>query len=174
MFKELNIMKPFLESPTREFNVREASRLLKISPATASKELLALSKRGLLRERKERRFIFYQSDTESEKYRDFKIFYNINKIRESGLLESLNKFYLKPSVMLFGSAAHGLDTETSDFDLVVLSEKTSVFQEKAKFDNILNRNLQIFNCKSLKDFKNEHLINSMLNGIVIQGEIKWI
>ena len=39
MFKELNTMKIFLEEPNREFNIREASRILKIAPATASKEL---------------------------------------------------------------------------------------------------------------------------------------
>ena len=26
----------------------------------------------------------------------------------------------------------------------------------------------------IKDLKNEHLINNVLNGIVIQGELKWI
>ena len=35
MFKELNILKVFFESPNKEFNVREIARIVKIAPAQA-------------------------------------------------------------------------------------------------------------------------------------------
>ncbi len=174
MFKELNTLKVFLETPTKEFNVREVSRLLKISPATASKRLKNLARKGLLKERKEKIFIFYKANLENEAYTDLKTFYNIRKIKKSGLINSVNDFYLKPTIVLFGSAAHGVDTETSDFDLLILSEKTKDFPHKKIFEKKLNRKLQIFAVKNVHDLRNEHLVNNVLNGIVLQGGIKWI
>lgn len=146
--------------------------MMKKAPATVSKELKELSRKKILRERKERRFNFYKADIGSEAYRDLKTYYNIRKIRNSGLIEELNKIYLKPTVILFGSACQGTDTDTSDFDLVVISEKTPKFQAK-EFEKKLNHEIQMFNIKSIKDLKNKHLINNVLNGIVLQGELKW-
>jgi len=171
MFKELNILKPFLEEPSREFNVREIARILKIAPATASKQLEDLKKKNLLKGRVHRTFKFYSADLENELFRDIKIFYNIRKIKESRLIEELNKFYLKPTIILFGSASRGLDIESSDLDIVVISEKTTQFKTE-NYEKKLNRIVQLFIVKNLKDLKNEHLIKNVSNGIVIQGEIK--
>jgi predicted nucleotidyltransferase len=175
MFKKLNILKIFFEEPSREFNVREIARILKIAPATASKELKEeLVKQSILKERKQKIFNLYKANLESDFYRDLKIYYNLRKIKDSGLLEALNKFYLKPTIVLFGSAASGLDTETSDFDLLVISEKIKEFPESKKFEKKLNRKLQIFVVKNIKELKNKHLINNIVNGITLQGKIKWI
>ena len=57
MFKEINTLKPFFEDPTNEFNVREIARILKITPATASKRLKLLKKQGFLKYRKHFRLI---------------------------------------------------------------------------------------------------------------------
>jgi len=66
MFKELNTIKLFFEEPIREFNVREVARILKISPATASKELKKFSEVGLVKERKERVLKLYKANLESD------------------------------------------------------------------------------------------------------------
>jgi predicted nucleotidyltransferase len=174
MFKELNNLKLFFEEPTREFNVREFARLKKISPATASKELTMLVKKGLLKERKERLLKLYKANLDSDILQDIKTFYNIRKAKDTGLIEALNKFYLKPTIVLFGSCASGLDTETSDFDLLIISEKRKEFPDKSKYEKLLNRKLQLFIVKDIKELKNNHLINNILNGIPIQGRIKWI
>ncbi len=174
MFKELNIMKIFFEEPNREFNVRETGRILRISPATASSHLNSLVNKGILTWRGERNLKLYKADLDREEYRDLKIFYNIRKIKDSGLLDSLNKFYLKPTIVLFGSAVTGLDTETSDFDILVIAEKTVEFKNLEVFEKKIRRKLQIFAVKDVKELKNPHLINNVLNGITIQGKVKWI
>ncbi|MBI2148380.1 nucleotidyltransferase domain-containing protein [Candidatus Woesearchaeota archaeon] len=174
MFKELKTLKPFFEEPNKEFNVREVSRLLKIAPATASKELKSLSKIGILKDRKERMLNLYKSNLENSLYKDLKIFYSIRKIKESGLVDSLNNFYLRPTIILFGSSAYGTDTETSDLDIVILSEKTKDFSETNKFEKKLNKKIQFFILKDIKDLRNDHLINNVINGIIIQGKVKWI
>ena len=174
MFKKLNILTLFFESPSREFNVREVARLVRIAPATASKDLQVFVKEGLLKERKERMLNLYKANLEDERYTDAKIFYNIRKIKESGCVDSLNKFYLKPVIVLFGSCTFGLDTESSDMDLLVISEKTEEFPDTKKFEKKLNRNLHLLIVKKIKDLKNGELINNVLNGISLQGKLKWI
>ena len=174
MFKELNMLKPFFEEPNREFNIREIARKLKINPATASKYLKKFERLDILIKRKERIMTLYRANLENDLYRDLKIFYNIRKIKESGLIDELNKYYLKPTIVLFGSCAKGMDTETSDIDLLIISEKTSEFTNKAKFEKKLKRKLHLIVVKDIKKIKNEHLINNILNGITIQGSLKWI
>ncbi len=174
MFKELNTLKVFFEEPTREFNVREVARILKISPATASKELKEMTKKGLLNERHERVLKLYKANLEGDFYKDLKVFYNIRKIKESGLIDAMNKFYLKPAIVLFGSYANGSDIETSDIDLLIMSENTKDLPELKTFEKKLKTKVHLFICKELKDLKNEQLVNNILNGIMIQGKIKWI
>ena len=173
MFEIFDILKIFFEEPSKEFNVREVARILKISPATASKELKSLAKMNFLKERKERIFILYRANLESDNYRDLKTYYNVRKLKESGFVDALNNFYLKPTIVLFGSAFNGLDTETSDFDLAIISEKTDMIDFK-KFEEKINRKIQLMVVRDVKDLKNEHLINNILNGLVIQGKIRWI
>ena len=174
MFSELNILKIFLEDPYREFNVREIARLLNISPATASKHLKYFSEKRILKYQKERIYDLYRADIESEKYRDLKVYYNITKIRDSGLLDEFDRYYLKPTVILFGSGSTGYDTKDSDFDFVIISVKKGIFQKQDIFEKKLGRSLQIFQVLDLKELKNEHLINNVLRGIVLQGEIHWM
>ena len=76
-------------------------------------------------------------------------------------------------MVLFGSAFYGLDTEDSDIDLVIISEKKQELPNFKQFEKKLNRKLQLFVVKDIKELKNEHLINNVLNGLVLQGEIKW-
>ena len=173
MFKEINTIKPFFESPNKEFGVREISRIIKVSPATASNELKELSKKGVLIIKEERGFSLYRANLESDLYKDIKVFYNLRKIKDSGILNEINNFYLKPTIILFGSFSNGLDNEKSDIDLTIISEKTKEFPKLKEFETKLKRELHFFIVKDLKDLKNTNLINNVLNGIVIQGEIKW-
>jgi len=174
MFKELTYLNPFFESPSKELGVREFARLAKMNPATASKILKNFAKKGILKEKKERIYILYKANLESSLYKDLKVFYNKRKIIDSNLLDELNKFYLKPTILFFGSGAKGLDDENSDFDLLIISEKTAEFPNIKNFEKKLNRKLQFFAVKDIKNIKNKNLLNNMVNGIILQGDIKWI
>jgi len=171
MFKELNILKPFLEEPSREFNVREIARILKIAPATASSQLKKMFQSKILKERLQKLFKMYSANLESDLYRDIKVFYNIRKLKESNFIKELDKFYLKPTIILFGSASKGLDTKESDFDLAIISEKISKM-ETERYEKELDRRIQIFPVKNIANLKNIELIKNVSHGIVIQGEIK--
>tara|TARA_Y100000310_G_scaffold144893_3_gene144226 strand:- start:41766 stop:42359 length:594 start_codon:yes stop_codon:yes gene_type:complete len=174
MFKELNILQHFFKEPIRQFNVRELARILKQAPATVSKELKALAKKGILQQEKERRFHLYKANIDSEYYKDLKVYYTIRQIKETGLLEALNKFYWHPDITLFGSAARGMDTETSDIDLLLITDKTEYCHELKQFEKKLHREIQIFPVKHVKSIGNKHLVSNMMDGIPIQGQIEWI
>lgn len=174
MFKEINILKIFFENPNKKFHVREAAKILKINPATASKYFKHLTKNEILKYKKERNLDLYKANIESEFYRDLKVYYNITKIRKSGLIGALNGFYLKPTIIFFGSAAHGYDTEKSDFDFVVVSEVAKDLKTKHGYEKKIGREIQIFVVKKLKELGNEHLINNVLSGILLQGDLKWM
>ena len=174
MFKEINTLEPFFEAPNTEFNVREIARILKITPATASKRLKELKCAGFIKHRKERIFDLYKADIDSEIYRNLKIYYTIQQLKDAGLIETLNRFYLKPAIVLFGSASRGMDTEDSDIDLLIITENIKVLPEQKKYEQKLKRKIQLFTHKSIKEIKNEHLANNMANGITLQGNVEWI
>jgi predicted nucleotidyltransferase len=173
MFKEMNVLELFFNEPTREFHVREVAKLLKITPATASKRLKQFKKKGVLQYRKEIRVDFYKANLENEFYLDLKKHNLVRKLKDSGLIEAINNFYLKPTILLFGSSAYGLDTSESDVDLVIISENNKEFKKLDYFEKKIHRNIQLFVFSNIKTVKNKHLLNNMLNGVIIQGEIKW-
>ncbi len=170
--KELIYLKPFFDSPSKEFTVRDISRILKISPATASKYLKDFHKQNILQYRKERILDLYSAHISSREYRDIKIFYNIRLIRESGLIEELNDFYLKPTIVLFGSMSNGYDREDSDIDLFIQCEGNNEFPQQKRFEKLFSKELQIFVHSSIKEVGNKHLMNNIISGIVLQGVIR--
>lgn len=168
-----NILDLFINEPDRKFNVREAGRLLKLNPSTASKHLNRLAKRGFLIKRKERNYILYSADAESQIFRDFKIYQNIKRIKDSGLMDFINQELDYPEVIiLFGSYAKGENTKRSDIDLFVLSESKKGVNFN-KFEKILGTEIQAFihNRKETQEMKikSKELLNNIINGIKLSG-----
>ncbi len=124
MFEELNVIRPLLEDPLRKFGVRELAREVSIAPATASTKLEKFRKAGILKLLKDHRLSLYYANMDHPSYRDLKVYYTISKIRKSGLIESFNREYVVPTIILFGSCSTGLDVKESDVDLVIISEKS--------------------------------------------------
>jgi hypothetical protein len=58
--------------------------------------------------------------------------------------------------------------------MLIVSEKTKEFPDVKRFEGKINRKLQLLVVRDVKKLRNEHLINNVLNGIVIEGRIKWI
>jgi predicted nucleotidyltransferase len=173
MFEKIELLRLFFTNPTKEYGVREVAKLLKIAPATASTKLRELNKQKLLSHRKERVYDLYKAAVQSPLYTNAKRYDTIERIHASGLFAAIEKQYNKPVLVLFGSAAHGLDTENSDIDLLILSENTAPFPEQKRYEKALGRPLQLFVKRSLKELGNEHLVTSVINGIVLAGELQW-
>lgn len=170
MLKEINNLKPFFEDITRELAVREYARLLRISPPAASKTLKSYAKQGILKSRKERRALLFKVNTGSRLFKDLMILYNKIKIENSGLVDELEKKFNYPIIILFGSFAKAENIPESDIDLCIISmEKKQVSLEK--FENELKHKIQIFNFTSISKIENKELLNNILNGVILRGEV---
>jgi predicted nucleotidyltransferase len=163
----------FIENPEKEYHVREVSRLVNQSPTTISKKLKELAKKNFLIFRNELNHSLYKSNNEYEEYKQAKISYNLNKLKESGLIDFLIKEYGYPeAIILFGSFAKGEDNKNSDIDLAVISpNKTKVNLEK--FRTKLKKEIQLFILSKkeivIMEVKNKELLNNLINGITLYG-----
>ena len=168
MLAIINNLKPFFEDCYRRINVREYSRLMKISPPTASKMLFDFNKEGLLLIEKDRNYIFYYANKNNQVFVDLSRIYWRNKLIE--LLDYLNKQLLNPAIILFGSLAKAEAKIDSDVDLCMISY-TKELNLKG-FEKKIKRRLQVFFFKSLNDIDNPELKNNILNGYILNGRIK--
>ncbi len=168
-----DIINIFIEDSYSKFNVREVARLAKLSPSTASKYLDKASKNGLLKKEKSRNFILFSADLESQEFRDMKIYNNIKKIRDSGIIDFMEKELNYPeTIVLFGSYAKGENKKDSDIDIFVLSESKNKL-DMQNFEKKLKAEIQIFfhNRKDLEHMKmnNKELLNNIINGVRLSG-----
>lgn len=171
MFKDSDMLRPFMET-NREINVREHARLQGITPATSSKYLRQFYKQGILSYRNERNLLLY-SAAESLQFRSLKTSWNIERIREAGLVQFLVRELREPlAVFLFGSFAKGENTSESDIDIFVLTAtKRSI--DVSLFEKQLRTTIQLVVCAP-EDIvklrkKNPHLLNNIVNGIRLHG-----
>lgn len=168
-----NIIILFLENVHKEFHIREIARIVKKAPTTVSKYLYKLEKERLLISKFERNHKIFIANIENENFKDLKIYYNIKKIRSSGLLSHLEEGFNHPeAIVLFGSFRKGEDIEKSDIDLLIITSLKKNL-DLSRFEKKLRHNIQPFllsknEIDSLKK-KNKELLNNMINGIVLYG-----
>src|SRR3989344_6948974 len=94
----------FKKEPEREFHIRELAKLTKKSPSTISKYLSKLEKDNLLTSRFKFNHKLFKANSENTSFKDIKLFYNIEILRNSGLMDHLIKEFNHPeAIVLFGS-----------------------------------------------------------------------
>ena len=171
MFKEITVLEQFLIDPVREYSVREYAKIIKKSPATTSKWLMELANKGYLESREFRNHLLFRAKKDEMCFIELKKYYNIKKIRDSGLIKFLEKEYNFPAIILFGSYAKAENNIESDVDIVVISERSDIVKLK-NYEKILNAEIQLFVVKKLSDLGNKHLMNNVVNGVVLSGNIE--
>ncbi|MFT4309187.1 MAG: nucleotidyltransferase domain-containing protein [Candidatus Woesearchaeota archaeon] len=173
MERILTILSPFFEDPQRRFGIRELSRILKINHTTVRQHLIRLKKEGYLEVEKEGLYSFYKIFL-SRKTLNLKLYYNLEKIRMSGLVEEIVRKYDYPTIGIFGSYAIGMDYADSDIDICILTSITNEV-DLTKFEKKLGRKISIhrFSEKSWSRLKktNPNLVNNIANGIVLSGQM---
>ncbi len=174
METKLTILKPFFEDPNKQFSIRQLSRILKINHTTIRQHLNKLVKEEILSLKKEGVYSFYKVIL-SKKTLNLKLYYNLEKIRASRIIEDMEKAYDLPIIVLFGSYSSATDSLESDIDLCIISNIEKVFSV-GKYEKILNRKISLhtFTKTSFAKAKklNKELINNICNGIVLSGELE--
>src|SRR3989344_1176763 len=143
MFKELNNLKPFFEDNYRRISIREYARIIKVSPATASKLLEQYYADKLLNKEQDRIYTYYYSNRENALFVQLLRIYWLQIFDKIGLIEYLEKELANPVVVLFGSFAKAEINPNSDIDIAIF---TSSKKELAlgKFQKRLKREMQLF------------------------------
>jgi len=175
MDKKIAILTPVFDDPAKEFNIREIARLTRLNHMTARKYLNQLVKEGLLSKKEYSLYVGYSANVMEKSFHNLKLYYNLEKLRKSRLIEDLEVFYEYPVIVLFGSYAQALDTKESDLDLFVLAAKKREFSSK-KYEKFIHRaiSLHLFSEKEFPELKmkNPELVNNICNGIALSGKLE--
>lgn len=174
METKINILRPFLENPNEEFQIRELSRLLKINHTTIRQHLLKLVDEDFIEVKKGKPYDYFKAKI-SEKFLNLKLYFNLEKLRESNLVEQIERDYDYPVIILFGSYASATDDSKSDIDLFIFTE-ISKEKDYSKFEKQLKRKIAVhlFSKDKLDSAKNKNpeLLNSIINGITLSGKLE--
>ena len=168
MLEIINNLRPFFEDCYRRINVREYSRIMKISPPTSSKILSEYKKKGLLLIERDRNYFFYYANRNNEIFIDLSRIYW--KLKLQNLINFMNRNLTSPTIILFGSLSKAEAKNDSDADICVLGYKKEL--NITKFETDLKRKIQLFSFNSLQDIKNKELTNNIINGYVLAGRLR--
>lgn len=168
MLKIINNLQPFFKDNYKKINVREYSRIKKISHPTASKKLEEYSKEKLLEKKEFKNYIFYSANINNKTFIDLSRIYWHEKFKSIGLIDFLNKVFHQPLIILFGSFSKAEINNNSDIDIAIFG-----FPEKivnlSKFERKIKRKIQVFQFKDIKSVKNTELLGNILEGYLLSG-----
>ena len=97
--------------------------------------------------------------------------FNIKNLYSCRLIDFLAEELSNPPIIVFGSYSKGEDLENSDIDLYVETPSKKEINLN-KFENLLKRKIQVFRYKNIREIKNIHLANNLINGIILNGFIE--
>ncbi len=167
---KLVVKEYFFTNPSAKMRVRQLERTLNIPLPSVIRYCKELEQEDILRKEVIGNVTFYTSNRDKKYFLEKKLF-NLKLIYDSGIVEYLKKELSNPVIIVFGSYSRGEDVESSDVDIYIetLSEKKLNLK---KYEDKLSRNIQIFGNKSIKQIKNKHLVNNILNGITLNNQIE--
>ncbi|MEA3430163.1 MAG: nucleotidyltransferase domain-containing protein [Nanoarchaeota archaeon] len=161
----------FFINPTAKLRVRGIERTLKLSLPSVIRYCKELMDEGILGIIRIGNVVFYTADKTNKIYLLEKRLFNIKEIFESNIIKYLRKELSNPAIVLFGSFAKGEDLEKSDIDIYIESLSKKELNLK-KFEKLLNRKIQIFKFKNIKQVSNPHLANNIVNGITLNSFVE--
>jgi len=152
--------------------LRNTSRLLKKTPTAVSNALAELKDEKVIKveKSKEMNLLSIQFNRDNPRSVELKRAENLKLIYESGLSDFLRENFPGCTTILFGSYSRGEDTIDSDIDIAVIGIKEKEI-DLAQFDKKLERKTIINFYSSFKGI-HKHLLENILNGIVLNGGVE--
>ena len=153
------ILELIYDYPNETFTVRRISKETKVPISTIQRYLKQLRKQEIIN--KENKFCY-------NSYSKFlKIFFMINKLYETGLVDYLGR-ELNPSLLIvFGSVRKGEYEKDSDIDLFIETTIKKDLDLK-EFETKLKRKIDLFIEPNLKKL-HKNLLSNVVNGIKLSG-----
>lgn len=162
------ILRLFFDYPTKSFQLREISRMLKLGMPSVKLHIDRLEKEEFIKREKRGTYASYRASG-NEKFMLYKKTDMLLRLHESGLIEFLADELSPNAIVFFGSASRGEDIERSDIDLLVITKEKDI--NLKRFEKSLKRKINILFEPNLKNVPKE-LLNNILNGTVIYGYLK--
>ena len=174
--KEENVLKLILEnSPLKEWHFEELVREAKMTKAVVNKWLKKYVSGGLLTHIKEKgKFPYFTVGSNNSTYYSFKRVYALEQLHKSGLISKLLSLKTAKTIIIFGSIVKGDWYKDSDIDIFFLGDVSDF--DKNKYEHKLQKNIElhIFQSKEEIDEVKTGLIQNILNGYVLKGQIQDI
>src|SRR3989338_4689778 len=155
----------FFLHPTTRLRVRQIEREVEVPLPSVIRYTKELEKERILKKTSIANIIVYAADRNSRNFLLKKKLFNIERLFSSGLIDFLIGELSNPTIIVFGSYARGEDIESSDIDLYVETPTKKVNLER--FERLLQRKIQIFMYKSLRNVENKDLANNIINGVIL-------
>lgn len=161
----------FFTNPNSKLRVREIERTLKLPLPSVIRYCKELKQENILTTINLGNSTFYTANKTHQNYILQKKLRNSRKIYESDLINYLKKELNNPAIVLFGSYAKGEDQENSDIDIYIETQSKKDLN-LSEFEKKLQRTIQVFKHKQLKEITNKHLRNNIINGITLNHYVK--
>jgi predicted nucleotidyltransferase len=117
--KTLELLAFLARRPLAKMYGREIAKSIKMSVGGTNQILRSLANAKMLNVEKRGRMLFYSVNMENPEVKQFKIFINVSELNP--LIDKIKMH--SDRIILYGSCADGTDTEKSDVDLFILTEK---------------------------------------------------
>ncbi|MFH1585217.1 MAG: nucleotidyltransferase domain-containing protein [archaeon] len=163
------ILQEFLNSPLRDFHMREISRRTKIAQPSVINYLNKLIEEGLVIKEKKGLYPTYRANREDNMFKNYKKFNLIREMDKSGLINFIDDSCHPDVIILFGSCSKGEDIESSDIDLFIQSKEKEI--NLSKHEKFFNKEINLFFEEDFSKLSKE-LKNNILNGIILRGYLK--
>ena len=168
-YSRYRVLTVFFREPRKVFHIREISRLVKLSQSSVTLHLKELAKENIILKTLEGLYGGYKANRENEIFRLLKLQNTILILNNSGCIKYLAEKIMPQSIILFGSAAKGEDTEQSDIDLFIESKEISISLKK--FEKLLKRKISVSFKENFMELSKE-LKNNIVNGIKLYGFLR--
>ena len=172
--KESRIIELFFNEPSKHWHFKDIVRQGKISENRANYWLKQLLKEKIIIYIKPKgKMPYYIANFEHTNYKNKKKLYTLETFYETGFLNHLETLSAD-TIVIFGSFSRADWHAKSDIDLFIIGNDDEL--EKGKYENIFHRDIQLFTFKNSKEIKNinPYLINKIINGYFVKGEVQNI
>lgn len=142
------VLDVFFKEPTSIHFIKEISRKIKLAPTSVRNIVKGLLKEGMIVKKKASPFDGFVANRDNERFIFCKRAFNILSLFE--LKEEIKRQIYPKSIILFGSYSMGEDVESSDIDILVLTNVEKAINLK-KFEEFLNRKINLIFLKEIND-----------------------
>jgi len=168
-YNRYKVLKLFFDFPTKNFQIRQVSRELKLGQPSVTNHLKELLNEGLIMKDKEGIYPSFKANRDSKLFKLYKKNDIVLNLESSGFINYVYDSCLPDTIILFGSSSKGEDIEGSDIDIFVESKEKKL--NLNKYEKLFNREITLFFEEDFSKLSNE-LKNNILNGVVLRGYIK--